>query len=77
MTLYIYNTATGAVFDTVEAERYDGDGVYGAFGMLGLGEEMEYSEAPDLSQALRAQWRRDNPTLDELVGILLGVNDHE
>ena len=72
MTLYIYNTKDSQLFDTMEADSYDGEAVHGAFGSRFLTEELEISSKEDLSETLRADWRHIRPTTEELLDILLG-----
>ena len=72
MKLYIYNTEDGQLFDTVEADSYDGDAVHGDFGSRFLTTELELSSKEDLSETLRADWRQIRPTTEELLDILLG-----
>lgn len=73
MLLYIYDIDTGSLRDTIEAVSYDGDRVSSADCTVLLGPNQELSSLPDLSEALCADWRRRNPTLEDLVNILLGV----
>ena len=68
MTLYLYKTGTNVPVLTIEnaasytdnqAVAEDGT-VYGPFA-----EDCELSSKQDCSEALRAKWRRDNPSQED------------
>lgn len=62
MLLYFYNRHTGRLADVMEADGYNGDFAWAGDSTVYFDRDWEVSTAPDLGQALRAEWQAANPT---------------
>lgn len=70
MKLYVYNTDSMTLVNELDAVSYNGDGAQLEDGFCYLGDKLEISETPDLSQRLRKMWSDRNPSATERLNLL-------